>query len=144
MRIENALLTGALFTYGMTKPRILIVAGLLALLVVSAAAARHVVVIKGTNHADVLTGRNDKIRGRHGDDTVDGGAGNDRLFVGRGTDIENGGEGDDVLHALAFDGQVDTLDCGPGHDVVWLNANEQDVQVNCEVIRTVSTTTPDD
>jgi Ca2+-binding RTX toxin-like protein len=95
---------------------------------------------------DVLNGSdgNDRIRGRHGNDNVDGGNGADRLFVGRGVDIENGGEGNDVLHALARDNQVDTLDCGPGQDVVWLNANEQDTHVNCEVVRTVTTTQQDD
>ena len=36
------------------------------------------------------------------------------------------------------------LDCGPGQDVVWLNANELDTYVNCEVVRTVSTTKKDD
>jgi hypothetical protein len=36
------------------------------------------------------------------------------------------------------------LDCGPGTDVVWLNADEHDVQVNCEVIKTVTTSNPDD
>ena len=75
---------------------------------------------------------------------MDGGPGRDRLFVGRGADVELGGDGNDALHALARDHQVDTLDCGPGHDVVWLNANEQDTHVNCEVIKTVVTSQPDD
>ena len=85
---------------------------------------------------------NDFIRGRPGDDNVDGGNGNDRLFVGRGLDVENGGDGNDVLHALARDNQVDMLDCGPGQDVVWLNANEHDTHVNCEVVKTVSRRSP--
>jgi len=87
---------------------------------------------------------NNAIRAVREPDTVDGGPGNDRLFVGRGVDVELGGDGNDVLHALARDNQVDSLDCGPGHDVVWLNANEQDTHVNCEVIKTVSTSQPDD
>jgi hypothetical protein len=52
----------------------------------------------------------------------------------------NGGEGNDVLHALANDDQADMLDCGPGQDVVWLNPNENDTYVNCEVVRTLSPT----
>ena len=32
------------------------------------------------------------------------------------------------------------LDCGPGQDVVWLNKNESDTYVNCEVVRTRSPT----
>ena len=43
-----------------------------------------------------------------------------------------------VLHALARDRQVDQIDCGPGNDTVWLNAKEQDVHVNCEVVKTVT------
>ncbi len=86
---------------------------------------------------------NDFIRGRPGDDNVDGGNGNDRLFVGRGLDVENGGDGNDVLHALAHDNQVDMLDCGAGQDVVWLNPNENDTHVNCEVVRTGSPTPAD-
>jgi hypothetical protein len=45
------------------------------------------------------------------------------------------------MHALANDHQLDFIDCGAGdHDVVWLNANEQDQAVNCEVTRTVTVT----
>ena len=94
---------------------------------------------------DILSGSdgNDVIRGRHGNDTVDGGLGNDRLWVGHGADVENGGEGDDVLHALANDDLVDTLDCGPGIDRVWLNSAESDVHVNCEQVRVVTSTNVD-
>ena len=31
-----------------------------------------------------------------------------------------------------------------GRDVVWLNANESDSHVNCEIVKTVSVTTVDD
>ena len=64
--------------------------------------------------------------------------GNDRMWPGRGADRQSGGDGDDVLHALARDRQVDQIDCGPGNDTVWLNAKEQDVHVNCEVVKTVT------
>jgi hypothetical protein len=33
---------------------------------------------------------------------------------------------------------VDQIDCGPGRDVVWLNAAEQDTHVNCEIVKTVT------
>ena len=63
----------------------------------------------------------------------------DFLWGGRGVDHEFGGDGNDVLHALAADGQVDTLDCGPGdHDVAWLRAGEADVTMNCELVKTVT------
>ena len=81
--------------------------------------------------------------GAPGDDNVDGGNGNDRLFVGSGLDVENGGDGDDILHALAHDNQVDMLDCEGGQDVVWLNPNENDTYVNCEVVRMGSPTPGD-
>jgi hypothetical protein len=48
------------------------------------------------------------------------------------------------MHALARDRQVDTIDCGPGNDVVWLNSKESDVHVNCETVKTVTTSHPDD
>ena len=61
------------------------------------------------------------------------------MWPGRGTDTQNGGDGDDILHALARDNQVDTIDCGAGNDVVWLNAKETtDVHVNCETVKTVT------
>jgi hypothetical protein len=39
---------------------------------------------------------------------------------------------------------VDTIDCGPGNDVVFLNANESDVHVNCEVVRVRANVAPGD
>ena len=85
--------------------------------------------VRGGNGDDNLNGGddNDVVRGRHGNDTVSGGNGNDSTFGGRGADVSYGGEGDDRLHAIANDDQVDTLDCGPGNDRVWLNANESDI-----------------
>ena len=47
------------------------------------------------------------------------------MWPGRGAD-QNGGDGDDVLHALARDNQIDRIDCGPGNDVLWINAKETD------------------
>ena len=80
------------------------------------------------------------LHGGQGDDSVVGGPVRDRLWGGFGVDTENGGEGNDVLHSLAPDGQVDTLDCGLGdHDVVWIRAGESDLVQNCEVVKTIST-----
>ena len=76
------------------------------------------------------------MRGRPGDDALDGGPGNDIMWPGRGTDTQNGGDGDDILHALARDNQVDTIDCGAGNDIVVLNRKETtDVHVNCETVK---------
>jgi Ca2+-binding RTX toxin-like protein len=80
-----------------------------------------------------------RLHGGSGDDTVNGNNGRDFLWGGRGVDHEDGGDGNDVLHALARDGQVDTLDCGPGtRDVAWLREGESDVTLNCEIVRTAS------
>ncbi|HEX2434440.1 MAG TPA: hypothetical protein VHI55_10890, partial [Gaiellaceae bacterium] len=85
------------------------------------------------------------LRGRWGNDVVNGDNGDDRIWVGRGADVENGGDGNDVMHALARDRMVDQIDCGPGdRDVVWLNSKESDVYVNCEIVKTVTTSHPDD
>jgi len=95
---------------------------------------------------DTLNGGfgNDVIRGRHGDDVIDGGDGNDRIWVGRGTDTENGGPGDDRMHALADDDMVDTINCGPGRDVVWLNSRESDlVNPDCEIRKIVTVVAKD-
>ena len=89
----------------------------------------------------------DRIFAGEGDDFVDGGAagdrinagpGNDTVHGGTGTDHIRGGAGDDVLHATSsgdhiFGGTgndtvyvnngtaVDTVDCGPGADVLHIN-----------------------
>ena len=62
------------------------------------------------------------------------------MWPGRGADRQQGGDGDDVLHALARDKQVDTIDCGPGNDVLWINAKETsiDTWVNCETVKSVT------
>jgi Ca2+-binding RTX toxin-like protein len=102
--------------------------------------------IYGKAGADSLHGRagNDVIYGGRGDDVIKGGddsdveyggAGNDVMWVGRGVDAEYGGPGNDVLHALADDNRLDIVDCGPGHDVAWLNVAEKGKYVirGCEV-----------
>ena len=78
------------------------------------------------------------LHGGKGDDAVNGGTGRDRLYGGFGADALTGGDGNDVLFALAHDGQVDNLDCGPGdHDVAWVRSDEHDNVVNCELVKTV-------
>ncbi|HEX3455990.1 MAG TPA: hypothetical protein VHS03_15305 [Gaiellaceae bacterium] len=93
--------------------------------------------LHGLGGNDVIYGGsgNDTIKGGDGNDVEYGGYGNDSLWGGRGADTLYGGPGDDVLHALADDNQLDVVDCGPGHDTVWLNANEKGKYVirGCEV-----------
>jgi Ca2+-binding RTX toxin-like protein len=93
--------------------------------------------IWGGEGNDTLNAGNSGRNRLHG--TVNGGSGRDFLWGGRGVDHEYGGDGNDVLHALAADGQVDALDCGPGNrDVAWLRAGEADTTVNCELVKTVT------
>jgi Ca2+-binding RTX toxin-like protein len=87
--------------------------------------------LDGGNHLDI-------VRGRSGDDTVAGGEGPDLLFGGWGTDTLSGGAGNDRLHAVAKDGQLDTLDCGEGNrDVAVVRGGEPVTLSNCERVRTV-------
>jgi Ca2+-binding RTX toxin-like protein len=90
--------------------------------------------IRGGAGDDTISGGagNDVLRGRKGNDTVNGGDGDDVIWVGHGADVQNGGEGDDRMHALANDGQLDRLDCGPGQDVAIVNRNERETLIDCE------------
>ncbi|MGZ4382395.1 MAG: hypothetical protein ACXVZ2_05840 [Gaiellaceae bacterium] len=76
--------------------------------------------------------------GHAGDDVLVGGAGNDSIWTGAGRDYASGGPGDDVLHALANDNRLDTLDCGPGNDTAYLNAAERARTIGCEKVIVLS------
>jgi Ca2+-binding RTX toxin-like protein len=87
--------------------------------------------VNGGDFADEIFGElgNDTLDGRGGDDSMYGGyagndtadtSGNDTLTGGAGADLMYGGPGDDVFHAS--DGEIDTIDGGPGTD----NANDRD------------------
>jgi RTX calcium-binding nonapeptide repeat (4 copies) len=68
------------------------------------------------------------------DDTLIGGRGNDS-FIGRaGADTMRGGPGDDDFSAMA-DNNIDTLDCGEGHD--RYDADDADKLTACEEVRRV-------
>ena len=93
--------------------------------------------IYGTPKADVIYGKagDDSLHGLGGNDVIYGGLGSDTIRGGDGNDVEYGGPGNDVLHAVANDNQLDIVDCGPGHDVAWLNVDEKGKYVirGCEV-----------
>ena len=88
------------------------------------------VTVEGTPGDDVLRGTSgpDVIVGRGGDDRLEGLAGDDVLCGGTGADTLVGGEGDDRLDGGADKREVadteyhewygDTLDGGPGNDVL--------------------------
>ena len=85
----------------------------------------------------------DELHGGSGDDTVGGGPGDDRLWAGPGNDVVHGGPGDDTLHALAADGDPDTLDCGPGRDTAKVRGSERATTTfrGCETVVVVVTPT---
>jgi len=93
--------------------------------------------LRGRAGNDVIYGGrgNDVLKGGDDNDVEYGGEGDDSMWVGRGADAEYGGSGNDELHALADDNRLDIVNCGPGHDIAWLNAAERGKYVirGCEV-----------
>jgi hypothetical protein len=112
---------------------------LLVLLVPAAAVAAQ---ISGTSRADVLTGTPgaDVLDGKAGNDVLRGLAGGDLLLGGPGSDRLAGGPGADRIAAFD-DAARDTVQCGPGRDIV--NADRLDtVAGDCELLtRQLSTDT---
>ncbi|MBE2316987.1 hypothetical protein DVA67_013475 [Solirubrobacter sp. CPCC 204708] len=72
---------------------------------------------------------NDVLAANNLGNTLNGGAGNDALIGGTAEDRLVGNEGDDSIDAR--DGRFDSVDCGPGNDVVF--ADPADLTQNCEV-----------
>ena len=72
---------------------------------------------------------NDRIVGNDLGDRLHGGAGDDTIVGGKAEDRLEGNEGNDTIDAR--DGRFDSVDCGPGCDVVY--ADPGDSTENCEV-----------
>ena len=85
----------------------------------------------GTSGPDVLVGtsRADRINGRGGADRIAGRGGADVLIGGAGHDVIAGGPGRDVIRAR--DRRLDTIDCGAGRDVAFVDRAEDGVY-DCE------------
>jgi Ca2+-binding RTX toxin-like protein len=64
--------------------------------------------------------------------TADGGTGNDTLQGGVGADTLAGGGGSDAI-VSAGDGEIDTVDCGPGLHIVF--ADTDDDVSHCEIVQ---------
>jgi Ca2+-binding RTX toxin-like protein len=77
--------------------------------------------LAGTPARDVICGLGggDVIDAGPGNDIIRGGPGNDKLVGGPGRDSIEGGAGNDVI--LAWDGQRDFVDGGPGRDRAWVD-----------------------
>lgn len=124
---------------------IAVVAALLVVLTASVAFAATRVGNDGPNRL-VGTAQNDTLRGLGGNDRLRGLGDSDRLFGNGGRDVllggndsdrMVGGKGNDRINAGEpgrLDG--DTINCGPGRDVV-INARptEDIIRANCEVVR---------
>jgi len=111
----------------------LVVTWLLAVAVTSGGAA-WAATISGTGRADRLTGtpRADRIFGRGGNDVLSCLGGDDLLDGGPGRDTLSGGAGNDRLWA-AQDGAHDTVECGPGRDLVNVEPGDA-VAADCETV----------
>ena len=89
--------------------------------------------LTATAFADILNGLGGKdiLDGLGGNDILNGGKGNDILNGGPGKDVLNGGPGNDTVRAQ--DGQRDTIDCGAGRDIVYVDRADR-VAKSCEQV----------
>ena len=67
-----------------------------------------------------------------GSDHIAGGAGNDEIFGNLDPDTISGGPGNDRINVVR--GDIDSVRCGPGHDVVFADAGDK-VAGDCEDVR---------
>jgi Ca2+-binding RTX toxin-like protein len=132
-------------------------------------APEYVEVLNVTDGASSLAGLggNDVLKGGDSPDAIDGGAGDDDLNGGNGNDTITGGPGKDTIMGDAVagqcsvvgyfgsckspwgndtinarDGEVDSVDCGPGADTAVVDA--ADVVTNCETVdKGAATPAPD-
>ncbi len=90
-----------------------------------------------SQHIRALSG-DDALTGGSLDDDLRGGPGNDTLVGGAGRDVLDGGAGNDTVQAR--DGEVDTVSCGEGADIVV--ADVVDVLTGCETVQLAGVVTP--
>jgi Ca2+-binding RTX toxin-like protein/DNA-binding beta-propeller fold protein YncE len=90
--------------------------------------------IAGRGNDDLLYGGpgDDYITGDRGADRIFGQGGNDTLFGNLGPDLVDGGAGDDRINVVR--GEIDTVRCGPGRDVVFADPADH-VAGDCESVR---------
>lgn len=88
--------------------------------------------ITGLSGADLICGDegNDFLQGGTGRDKVSGGKGEDVLSPGDGADLLRGGEGGDRL--MPSWGSDQTIDGGPGHDLVVLTSFPKRLRIDLE------------
>jgi len=108
------------------------------------AAGRGDDTIRRSPGRDFFAGRpgDDTIHGGYGRDELEGDGGADVLFGGPSRDFFSDDHGADTIHAglgndkvsLDADTSVDTVTCGPGHDVVIMADRQNTVADDCEVV----------
>ena len=74
----------------------------------------------------------DHITGDRGFDHIAGGSGNDEIFGNLDPDTISGGPGNDRINVVR--GDIDSVRCGAGHDVVFADPGDQ-VARDCEDVR---------
>lgn len=85
----------------------------------------------GQGDDTISTGAGDDLaRGGDGADSITTGDGGDRAVGGSGADHMDTGAGDDSVQTA--DGDADTVDCGPGHDIIL--ADTVDQLAGCEAV----------
>ncbi len=97
--------------------------------------------IEGSDYPDQLDGGAgaDHLYGGFGDDTITGGPGRDTILGDRDPSCEVGpifgsctvGTGNDAIYAR--DGEADSIDCGPGADVAYVDRS--DTTSRCEQVK---------
>jgi Ca2+-binding RTX toxin-like protein len=94
--------------------------------------------VYGEEGDDVLLGETgaDRLWGGGRDDTIDGGPGGDRIYPGWGSDVVDAGPGNDIVRASENDVSMDSIDCGEGSDMAYVNRTDR--VFNCETVRRVS------
>jgi Ca2+-binding RTX toxin-like protein len=91
------------------------------------------------------TDKDDNMVGDSGVNDIDGKGGNDEIYGYQGADLITGGAGNDKIYhnsglanqLVTPDGSLDTIDCGPGTDEVWINEqSDGDVALanTCETV----------
>jgi Ca2+-binding RTX toxin-like protein len=74
----------------------------------------------------------DHITGDRGFDHIAGGSGDDEIFGNLDPDTTSGGPGNDRINVVR--GDIDSVRCGPGHDVVFADPGDR-VAGDCEDVR---------
>lgn len=95
----------------------------------------------GGSAGDTITGSGifSQLDGGAGNDTLNGGDAGNVLSPGFGSDTVNGGAAGDTV--LAQDGEVDTITCGAGADVVQADGFDT-VAADCETVTRTAAITP--